>query len=130
MASATPRHATVRDPERIHRAVVRRRWDFSGDGRKHSQVCHERADIFFVPVRSVVSDHALPMEGATVGSDAASNGSGDLFVGPRADSCSHVISEVATPCFLRKSKLVAIPLKPGQQLERRTSIFVPVPLWS
>jgi hypothetical protein len=70
----------------------------------------------------VVPDHALPMEGATVGSDAASNGSGDLFVGPRADSCSHVTSEVATPCFLRKSKLVAIPLKPGQQLERRTSI--------
>jgi TonB family protein len=44
----------------------------------------------------------------------------------------HSFHSLPTNCprFLRKSKLVAIPLKPGQQLERGTSIFVPVPLWS
>ena len=101
LVSTTPRHGTVRDPERVHRAVVRRRWprrwDLPDDRREHSQVCHERADILFVPVRCVVPDHALPMERATVRSDAASDGSGDLFVGPRADSCSHITGDVATP---------------------------------
>jgi len=100
-ASATPRHRTVRDPEGVHRAVIPRRWprwwDLPGDGREHSQVCHERTDILFVPVRRVVPDHALPMERATVSTDAASNGSGDLFVGPRADPCSHIAGNVATP---------------------------------
>ena len=100
-ASTTPRHRTVRDPEGVHRAVVRRRWprwwDLLGDGREHPQVCDERTDILFVPVRRVVPDHALPMERATVSTDAASNGSGDLFVGPRADPCSHIAGDVATP---------------------------------
>jgi hypothetical protein len=105
-ALATPRHRTVRDPESVNRAVVRRRWprwwDLPGDGRQHSQICHERTDILFVPVRCVVPDHALPMESATVRSDAASDGSGDLFVGPRADPCSHIAGNVATSTMCQR----------------------------
>jgi hypothetical protein len=47
---------------------------------------------------------------------------------PPANWITHSPTDRA--CFLKKSKLVAIPLKPSGQLERETSIFVPVPLWS
>lgn len=101
LASATPRHGAFRDPERVNGAVVRRRWpcrwDLPSDGREHSQVCHERADILFVPVRCVVPNHTLPMKRAPVRSDAASNGSDDLSVGPRTDSSSCITADVASP---------------------------------
>src|SRR5437773_11690796 len=96
----TGRRAPV-DPERVDLTVIRRRWSRRGDGAvqrgQRAQERDQRPHILLVPVRRVVPDHRLPVQGPPVLRDAAAHGARDLAVGPRAESGIAVGREIACP---------------------------------
>src|SRR5205809_7337352 len=96
----TGRRAPV-DPERVDLTVIRRRRSLSGDGAvqrgQRAQERDQRLHILLVPVRRVVPDHPLPVQGPPVLRDPAAHCASQLAVGPTAVSGLTVGRNTAAP---------------------------------
>src|SRR5262249_46151078 len=88
-------------PERIDLAIIRRRrtrwWNGVAHGRNSSQVRHDRADVFLIPVRRVIPDHALPMQRAAISRDATPDRSRHCGITPSTNAGFAIRCDVASP---------------------------------
>src|SRR5262245_28728224 len=100
-ASSASRHHARRNPEGVRPTVIGGRWPrrrkLLRNRREQPEIRDHRSYVFFVPVRRMVPDHALPVKRAAVWSDAAADRSRDLMIGPRPNPRLSVTGDIARP---------------------------------
>src|SRR5262245_14714885 len=117
------RLATGRNPKRIDPTVVRG----GGARRRHStvhrgqepQISNEGPEVFFIPVRGMIPDHALPVQHPPIATDATADGAGHFCVAPGPNTrllghgdIAHPQRAKGTPADLQTATAI-IPMAEG-----------------